>query len=83
VINIDRQRPIGPLLRELRHTAGLAPLQLAALVHISRSGIFKREAARDIPTSALMSTAYALGFHVVLVASHHPGTQPTGTGWPA
>ena len=83
MIVIDRQRPIGALLRELRREAGIRPLQIAQRLHISRSGVFKREAAHGIPTAALIDTARVFGYDVALVPSRHPGARPTGTGWPA
>jgi hypothetical protein len=83
VITLTNERQIGPLFRELRRASDLTISQLSQLLHISKSGMMKREAVSKLNTTSLINTACALGYDVALIPARHPGARPTGTGWPA
>jgi transcriptional regulator with XRE-family HTH domain len=83
VITLTAERRLGPLLRRLRLDAGLTVRQAAALMHVSRSAVAKREASHGMPTDTFAHAAHVLGFDLALIPRRHPGARPTGTGWPA
>jgi transcriptional regulator with XRE-family HTH domain len=81
VITLTNDRHLGRLLRHLRIGAGLSQTQLGIRTHMTKGGISKREIdSRAVTAGALIETARALGYSVVLVPR---GARPTGTGWPA
>ncbi len=82
MIPLTRDLHVGPLLRHLRHRAGLSLRQLADRSHLSTSGIQKRERATSGYVGILIDHAQALGFDVALIPARHAGARPTGTGWP-
>jgi len=82
-IPITRHQNLGALLRRLRHQAGLSLDQLAAITHVSKSGLTKREQRGGITVGALVDHARHLGYDVALVPQRRPGVRETGTGWPA
>jgi hypothetical protein len=67
VITLTRTRDVGPILRGLRHRAGLSANQVAARVRISKSGVAKRETQPGCTLGALIDHAAALGYAVALV----------------
>lgn len=83
VIPLTSDRQIGPTLARLRRDAGLTVRQLATRLHVSPSGVAKREKSQASYHALLIDTAHVLGFAVALVPQRHPGARPTGTGWPA
>lgn len=82
-IHLTRHHHLGALLRGLRRNSGLTLRQLAAITHVSPSGVHKREASDGITAAGLIDHAHALGYAVALVPQRHPGARETGTGWPA
>lgn len=74
ILHDDRE--LGPLLRQLRHAAGLSLNDLAPRCHVTKGGLSKRETdSRAMTAGALIETARALGYRVELVpvtAAHHP-----------
>lgn len=83
MIPLTDRRGLGHVLWRLRTAAGISPEGLAARLHMSRSGVCRRESHGHFPAAALIQHAQALGCTVALIPPHRPGTRPTGTGWPA
>ena len=81
-IAIDRNTDVGRILAQLRADAGYTALSLARRLHISRSGVHKRENTAGMSTRALAEHVRPLGYHVALLPDR-PGRRTTGTGWPA
>lgn len=67
MIIIQRDTHVGPVLRTLRTDAGLSTRDLAAVAHISKSGVAKRETQPGGTVGALIDHAAALGYAVALV----------------
>jgi transcriptional regulator with XRE-family HTH domain len=77
VIDLTNDRELGPLIRRLRHDAGLSLVQLAKRVHLSKGGQSKREIdSRAMTAGALIETAHALGYRVVLQPAVTPAAHP-------
>jgi transcriptional regulator with XRE-family HTH domain len=77
VIRVNTDRELGPLLRWLRHRAGLTQTELGRRVHITKSAVSNRETdSRAMTAGALIETADALGYDLVLVARNREGVQP-------
>jgi transcriptional regulator with XRE-family HTH domain len=69
MIRLTTDRNLGMLLRDLRIGAGLTQTQLGIRTHLTKGGVSKREIdSRAVTAGALIDTAHALGYDVVLVA---------------
>lgn len=66
-IPLHRESLVGPLLRELRHRAGLSLRQLAPLAHVSKAGLSKREQRGGLTVGALVDHARVLGYDLALL----------------
>lgn len=67
IVVLARDSVVGPILRSLREDAGLSTRQVAALAHVSKSGVAKRETSNGGTIGALIDHAAALGYIVALV----------------
>lgn len=68
MIPLTADRELGPLIRRLRHRAGLTLVQLGARCHVTKGGMHKRETdCRAISAGALIETLDALGYDLVAV----------------
>jgi transcriptional regulator with XRE-family HTH domain len=67
IVILARDSVVGPILRSLREDAGLSTRQVAALGHVSKSGVAKRETAIGGTIGALIDHAAALGYVVALM----------------
>jgi transcriptional regulator with XRE-family HTH domain len=80
MILLTTSHDIGRLLRHLRTDAQLSVRQLAARMHLSKSGVSKRENHNHgMVTTTLVHHLGVLGYELVIVPARR---QPTGTGWP-
>lgn len=70
-ILLNDRRGIGHVLWRLRHTAGYSLDGLAARLHVSRSGVHRREAIGFMPASALIEHLDALGYDLVALPRIH------------
>ena len=83
MIPLINDRQIGPLLRTLRHNAGLSIRQLSIRTRISPSAIQKREQRTAGYVGILIEHVRPLGYAVALVPQPRSNARDTGTGWPA
>lgn len=67
IVVLAKDAVVGPILRSLREDAGLSTRQVAALAHVSKSGVAKRETSIGGTIGALIDHAAALGYVVALV----------------
>lgn len=75
-IRIDHDTDIGRIIAQLRRDAGYTGLSLARRLHISRSGIAKRENTASMSTAALVAHLAALGYDLALIPRTDRRTTP-------
>ncbi len=76
LIRITGNRGLGPLLRLLRRTARLSQAELGKRIHLTGNGVSKREIGdRATTVAALVETANAAGYDLVLVARDRRGAR--------
>lgn len=84
MITIASSRHAARLFRHLREQLHLSRREVAARLFVSAKTVENRELSiRAIIADEAIDHAHVLGFAVALVPQRHPGTRPTGTGWPA
>lgn len=84
MIRLTNHRQTRSVLRQLRRRRGLTQQTLAGMLHVTRAAVTYRERGqRGLPIDAVIDTAHALGFTLVLLPDREPGRRDTGTGWPS
>ena len=80
MIPLSSSRQARALLRTTRERLGISQSRLARILHLSDSGIAKRESQRGgLDVDGFIPHARALGYRVVLLRER---AGSTGTGWP-
>lgn len=67
VIRLTDRRGIGHILWRLRRLTTMSPDGLAFRLGLSRAGLYRREARGQLPASALIDHARALGYDLALI----------------